>query len=226
MSTPISELPALHTTGTFPELAVYNHGLRMDAVINALTVNGIQSVIDLGCGDGALVKRIISNDLRFERYLGIDSWQERIDTAESDLASAEDWLTFIEGSMTGLETVVDKPGLFRHLGAVVMLETIEHVPRHEVSLIEDGVFNHITPDLVIVSTPDATKRLNEEQLAARGHYFEWDVPEFQDWALNITSRYQDYSVDIEQLTGPTFVRNTQIAVFNRAAQQRVANPVS
>lgn len=117
--------------------------------------------------------------------------------------------------------VVDRKTTRRHLyisrlGAVVLLETIEHVPKNAVKRIEAGVFDHIAPDLVAVTTPDATKRLNQEQLAARGHHFEWNIPEFQEWALDVTSRYPEYSVNIKQLTGPTFVRNTQIAVFTRA----------
>ena len=215
MSVPISELPALHTTGTFPELAVYNHGLRMDAVIDALTVNGIQSVIDLGCGDGALAKKIISSGLKLESYLGIDSWKERISTAQSDLENSTDWLTFREGSMTSLETAIDNPRAFRELGAVVLLETIEHVPRNEVELIEAGVFEYIKPQVAVVTTPDATKRLNDEQLKARGHYFEWDIAEFKNWADTVIHKYPAYSVKVDQLSGPSFVRNSQVAVFKR-----------
>lgn len=217
MSTPISELPALHTTGTFPELAVYNHGLRMDAVIAALANNGIRHMVDLGCGDGALLKRVGTSGLQLATYLGIDTWKDRVNAARLSANLPSGDVELWEGSMTDLESVIENPKTFRQLGAVVLLETIEHVPRHEVSRIESGVFGHIAPNLVVVTTPDATKRLNNEQLAARGHFFEWDIPEFQEWALGITGQYPDYSVDIEQLTGPTFIRNTQVAVFNRAA---------
>lgn len=217
MSTPVSELPALHTTGTFPELAKHNHGLRMDAVIAALTCNGIQRVIDLGCGDGALRNKITASNLHLDGYVGIDNWPDRLDRAQSDSDTLDANTTFLDGSMTDLKNLIKDPKPFRHLGAVVLLETIEHVPGDDVSLIESGVFGYISPDIAVVTTPDATERLNDEQLEARGHFFEWDVPEFEEWAAGVTSQYPEYSVKIDQLSGPTFVRNTQIAVFSRVA---------
>lgn len=209
-------MPALHTTGTFPELAVYNHNLRMESVVAALSSNGIRRVIDLGCGDGAFTKKILNSDVNLDLYVGIDSWLDRLDAAQTDSELVDDRLTFIEGSMTELETAIRNPEPFRPLGAVVLLETIEHVPRDEVGAIEKGVFKHISPKLVVITTPDATARLNKEQLRARGHYFEWDVSEFHEWAKSIVDEYPEYSVNIEQLTGPTFVRNTQVAVFKRS----------
>lgn len=216
MSLSVPELPALHTTGTFPELAIHNHGLRMDAVIAALSCAGIRRVIDIGCGDGALAKKISNSGLLLDAYIGIDTWQDRLDSARTDASTLDMSVEFMEGSMTDLERVIVNPELFRAFGAVVLLETIEHIPRGEVPQMEVGVFDYISPQIVAVTTPDATKRLNEEQLQARGHHFEWDIPEFHNWAVNVTDRYPDYSVNIHQLTGPTFIRNTQIAVFSRA----------
>lgn len=212
---PVSQLPALHTTGTFPELALHNHELRMDAVVTTLVENDVRNVIDLGCGDGALLKKIAYSGLNLDTYLGVDTRQDRLEIAQSDADPSDVEIAFLEGSMTELAKVLTEPEDYRHLGAIVMIEAIEHVPIESVGDIESGVFGHVSPDLVVVTTPDATKRLNDEQLKARGHHFELDIPEFQEWAANVTDQYTDYSVDIQQLGGPTFVRNTQIAAFNR-----------
>jgi 2-polyprenyl-3-methyl-5-hydroxy-6-metoxy-1,4-benzoquinol methylase len=215
MPTPIHELPALYTTGTFPDLAVHNHGLRMEAVINALASNDTRHMIDLGCGDGALVKRIAQSSLQLKTYIGVDTWHDRLEAAGSGLSPDDTHVEFREGSMTDLHNLLHNPAPYRKLGAVVLLETIEHVPRDQVQHIESGVFGHVSPDLVVVTTPDATKRLNTDQLSARGHHFEWDIAEFQEWATDVTERYEDYSFKIAQLSGPTFVRNTQIATFKK-----------
>jgi hypothetical protein len=215
MSTRTNLLPALHTTGTFPELAIYNHSLRIDAVLGALTLNKISNILDLGCGDGALIRKICASGYPLNKYIGIDSWQDRLDSAQTDLETEHNVISFLDGSMTDVEGILDDPKPFQHLGAVVMLESIEHVPRTEVGRIESGVFGYVAPSLVVVTTPDATKRLSQEKLDARGHYFEWDIPEFEEWAIGVTESYPDYSVDISQLTGPSFVRNTQIATFSQ-----------
>ena len=99
MSQPIHELPALYTTGTFPDLAVHNHGLRMDTVINALAENNTNHVIDLGCGDGALLNKITASGLRLETYLGVDTWQDRLEAARACTNPSSIHVEFKEGSM-------------------------------------------------------------------------------------------------------------------------------
>lgn len=215
MSVPVAELPALHTTGSFPELAVKNHQLRMKAVIEILRLQGIKSLIDLGCGDGALAREIADCGLELDNYLGLDPWKSRVESAKEDEVLRGKGFQFTEGSMTDIQSSVPKPLYFRDHGAIILLETIEHVQIEEVPLVQEGVFGYVSPDLVVVTTPDATNRLNEDQLKARGHNFEWDIAELQQWSEDTVSQFPDYSFEITQLGGPSFVRNTQIATFSK-----------
>lgn len=209
-------LPALHTTGSFPPLALQNHELRMTEVIKRLLNHGSRSVIDLGSGEGALLRRIINSTVELDSYLGIEPWTDRVERAKTAELPRAFPIDFIEGSMTKLPSLIKNVTEYTSFGAVILLETIEHVPLTEVEKIEEGVFGHITPPLVVVTTPDATSRLTEAQLKDRGHHFEWDIKEFSGWASAIERLYP-YSATIKQLTGPTFVRNTQIATFTRAS---------
>ncbi len=96
--------------------------------------------------------------------------------------------------------------------AAVMIETIEHVAMSRLPEIERKTIGVIQPSMVVVTTPDATKRLTSEKMLQRGHLFEWDIPEFVDWTSGVCRAYP-YTPEVMQLNGPTFVRGTQIALF-------------
>lgn len=205
-------LPALYTTGTFPPLAVHNHRIRMEAVLGKLTANDIKSIVDIGCGDGAFLDLLL--DRGFDGpILGVDTSQDRLDILEEKHASrvAKGLLKLVCGSMTSLEDVIEKPERSDGL-AVIMIESIEHTPVDTLPQVANGVFGHIQPALAVITTPDATHRLSQEKLDARGHEFEWDPDELAFWAVTTACRY-GYRAEAEQITGPTFVRNTQIATF-------------
>lgn len=218
MSTTVLETgyEALHTTMSFPPVARYNHMLRMRAVALRLRGHEIGPVMDMGCGDGRFIMDCLKKGLNGPFY-GIDNWGERLRIGQDkfDEKGFADRVKFIDGSMTDVSSAMPNVDDFKKSGAVVLLETIEHVPLSEVPNITDGVFGYVNPKLIVITTPDATKRLRDEQLEARGHHFEWDIPEFRDWAESVAAQYPEYNLAIDQLTGPTFYRNTQIATFVR-----------
>lgn len=105
-----------------------------------------------------------------------------------------------------------------HLAAcegVALVESIEHIEEEQIPQLTQDIFGHQRPRLVVVTTPDATKRLSDEKMQQRGHLFEWDIPEFQDWANGVTENFP-YTAEVILLSGPTFIRNTQIGIFYRA----------
>lgn len=65
-------IEALNTTGTFPELAVKNHSIRLETVRSILLNSGVVSVADLGCGDGKLIELLVGEP-SVKRIVGVDS---------------------------------------------------------------------------------------------------------------------------------------------------------
>ncbi len=207
---------ALHTTMTFPPLARYNHMLRMRNVIGVMQQHQVEGLLDIGCGDGRFIRRSLKHGVQGP-VMGIDTWGERLELAQASFSGRLDAsrVRLIEGSMTDIEAAVPDVSALKSTGAVVLLETIEHVPLDLTPRVMSGVLGHVAPKIAIVTTPDATVPLTPEKMLARGHNFEWTIPEFEEWAHGIVEQNPDYSVSIEQITGSTFVRNTQMAVFAR-----------
>jgi 2-polyprenyl-3-methyl-5-hydroxy-6-metoxy-1,4-benzoquinol methylase len=200
---------ALLTTRTFPERAARNHETRLRTVRDILLGNGVNSVLDLGCGDGKFMELLLGEP-SIDRVLGIDNNVERLAVARMKL-----------DSMFGVHKAELAHGSFLDLGevesgfdAAVMIEAIEHIAQEEVSLVERELFEKVQPKLVVITTPNATIRITPEQLAERGHLFEWDIPEFESWASDVASRFP-YQSEIVQLNSPSFVRGTQMAIFKR-----------
>jgi methylase of polypeptide subunit release factors len=57
---------------------------RLDAVLEALKASGAARVLDLGCGEGKLLRRLLS-DHQFSEIVGMDVASRTLDLAESRL---------------------------------------------------------------------------------------------------------------------------------------------
>ena len=202
-------IEALETTGTFPELAVRNHLIRLQTVKDILLKLGVRNVADLGCGDGKLIE-LLADEPSIDRILGVESSESRLDSARERIATryGSHKVKLLASSFLELS------GELNGLDAVVMVESIEHIPEDKVTILADEIFGRQQLKVVVVTTPDATKRLSEEKLQQRGHLFEWDIIEFQNWANDVVMNYP-YTAEITQLSGPTFIRNTQVGIFQR-----------
>lgn len=201
---------ALLTTGTFPEKAVRNHEIRLRAVRDILLDHEVESVLDLGCGDAKLIELLLGEP-GIDKVLGIDHDPRRLTAGRQRIDSLYGGYKteLAHGSFLELdESLAD-------FDAAVLVETIEHIEPEQLPLLERELFGKVQPRLVVVTTPNATKRITLEQMAHRGHFFEWDIPEFENWVEGVSRSYP-YLGEIIQLNGPSFVRGTQIAVFNYA----------
>lgn len=219
MSNMVPTREALMTTGTFPQVAIRNHIFRMDMVMQelrgALPLSGI---LDLGCGDGALIRHISKSNPDDIPLIGIDEWQERIKRARSFDYKGN--VMFLEGSVLDIpNSLKNEEGIFElihNIGAVVLLEVIEHIEPDNVQKVVDGVFGYLQPKTVVITTPDATSlKCSPSRMIEMGHKFEWTGEEFGEWASRVISNYDGYSSRISSVNGPEFVRPTQMATFTR-----------
>jgi ubiquinone/menaquinone biosynthesis C-methylase UbiE len=201
---------ALETTGTFPPLAVENHRIRMERVRQLLLQEGVSSFLDIGCGDGAFIARMQAEP-SIAKITGLDDNDERLGKAKQRLSSLKGFgkVALQNVCMLGIDDE------YAGHDAAVLIETIEHIPPDLVPKLEERLFNKVEPRVVIVTTPDATNRLTEEKMQQRGHLFEWNVPEFEQWVESVTDAYPYYG-EVSYLNGPSFIRGTQIAIFRKA----------
>lgn len=196
------------------------HEQRHGVVLAALRAKGAQHVIDLGCGEGRLVKELLKHR-EFERIVGMDVSSRALEIAARRLRLAtlpplvRARVDLIHGSLTYRD---DRLGGY---DAAVLCEVIEHMDEPRLEAMERVVFEHARPRLAIVTTPNREYNGVWETLAAgsmrhRDHRFEWTRSEFAAWCEGVCERH-GYTVSIQPI-GPEVEglgAPTQMGVFER-----------
>jgi 3' terminal RNA ribose 2'-O-methyltransferase Hen1 len=194
------------------------HDLRLDTVAETLKTHRASSILDLGCGEGKLLRRLIK-DQAFRRIIGIDASVATLEKARRKLRldQAGDAMAERVNLMLGSLTYGDRR--WHGFDAATLVEVIEHIEPHRLSALALSLFGDARPDLVIVTTPNREynalfENLENGRLRHPDHRFEWTRAEFQAWGDAVASDYRydvSYSplgpVD-EALGGPS-----QMAVF-------------
>ena len=195
---------------------------RRDSVLAALKDVGAKRVLDLGCGDGALLRALLA-DRFFTEIVGVDVSARALQYAERKLRLDRQpelvarRLTLKQGSLTYTDSAL------KGYDAAVLMEVIEHVDPPRLGALEHAVFGSARPAAVIVTTPNAEYNVLYETLETgrmrhRDHRFEWTRAQFADWAQRVGEAY-GYAVgyrsigDVDPVHGPS----TQMAVFTDAA---------
>jgi small RNA 2'-O-methyltransferase len=194
------------------------HHERLEAVARLLLREGAATVLDLGCGSGALLLRL-SRETAFRRLTGIDPSLPALREAERLLGEARQGGARIElrhGS------ALSNAGAWPPSDAAVLVETIEHLPPKELSRLETALLAELRPRLVVITTPNrdcnALLGVPEGELRHPDHRFEWGRAKFEAWARGLALRH-GYEAAFEGV-GPGDAwrgRATQIAILRLAA---------
>ncbi|MFC9997042.1 3' terminal RNA ribose 2'-O-methyltransferase Hen1 [Nocardia sp. NPDC127526] len=198
-----------------PSLAV----LRRAAVVQALREVGASRVLDLGCGEGALLRELVA-ERSFAEIVGVDVSMRSLHIAKRRLRRLPEWqarrVTVRQGALTYTDASL------RGYDAAVLMEVIEHVDEPRLQALGHAVFGAAAPGAVIVTTPNGEYNSLYEGMAAGAfrhadHRFEWSRAEFARWAEGVCEQY-GYAVRIEPV-GPVHAElgaSTQMAVFTKS----------
>jgi 3' terminal RNA ribose 2'-O-methyltransferase Hen1 len=210
---PSVESPAIERT---PSL----HDQRLQAVLSVIRDTGAKRVVDLGCGEGKLLKLLLS-EKQFDTILGMDvSWRS-LETAKERLRldglpeRQRGRIELIQGSLTYRDQRLNG------FEAAAIVEVIEHLDAARLATFERIVFEFARPTHVVLTTPNAEYNTVFETLPAGefrhgDHRFEWKRPEFEGWANGVAERF-GYGVRFEPV-GPVDAERgapTQMAVFTQ-----------
>jgi 3' terminal RNA ribose 2'-O-methyltransferase Hen1 len=193
---------------------------RLAAVIDQVNAAGGRRVVDLGCGAGKLVQRLL-RDTKAEQILGVDVSYRALEVGARRLhldtmaPRQRARVELVQGALTYRDRRLEG------FDVATIVEVIEHLDPMRMEAFERSLFAYARPGTVIVTTPNVEYNALFETLPAgslrhRDHRFEWTRAEFGEWAGGVASRY-GYRVEyhgIGQVDG-THGTPTQMAVFRR-----------
>ncbi|MCC6165234.1 MAG: 3' terminal RNA ribose 2'-O-methyltransferase Hen1 [Acidobacteria bacterium] len=193
---------------------------RLDAVVEVLKSSGATRVLDLGCGEGKLLRRLLA-DHQLAEIVGMDVSGRVLDMAESRLKldrlapTQRARIRLMHGSL------MYRDARLSGFDAASVVEVVEHLDPPRLHAFERVLFEAARPSTIALTTPNAEYNVKWPSLPAgrfrhQDHRFEWTRVEFQGWATDVASRH-GYAVtfqpvgDEDREVGPP----TQMAVFTR-----------
>lgn len=191
---------------------------RLGTVLAVLKAGGAASVLDLGCGEGRLLGRLLK-DRQFTRIVGMDVSHRAIGMAADNLhydrlpPLQRQRIELVHGSL------MYRDERLAGFDAAAVVEVVEHLDPPRLAAFERVLFECAKPRRVVVTTPNREYNVKWESLAAgeyrhRDHRFEWTRAEFQGWGQRIAQRF-GYRVGFLPV-GPEDVAlgaPTQLALF-------------
>jgi 3' terminal RNA ribose 2'-O-methyltransferase Hen1 len=196
---------------------------RLGAVLAAIRASGARRVLDLGCGEGKLLRELLK-DKQFEEIVGMDVSIRSLETARDRLKldrmpeRQAARIKLIHGSL------IYRDRRLEGFDAAAVVEVVEHLDPPRLAAFEHALFEFARPGTIVLTTPNREYNVRWENVGAEklrhpDHRFEWTRHEFQSWAEEVTGRHR-YTVRFlsvgpvdESLGSPT-----QMAVFRRLAE--------
>ena len=194
---------------------------RLGSVMAALRASGANRVLDLGCGEGKLIRELLK-EKQFEEIVGMDVSIRSLEMAQRRLklerlpTKQAERVKLIHGSLMYRDQRLEG------FDAASVVEVVEHLDPPRLSAFERVLFEFAKPRTVVLTTPNREYNVKWATLEA-GHFrhpdhrFEWTRQEFQDWAMGIAARF-GYTVRFvgvglvdEKVGAPT-----QMAIFGAA----------
>lgn len=204
-----------------------NH-MRLEAVEQRVISSGAERVIDLGCGEGKLLRRLLKH-WQFKEIIGVDVAVRTLELAAKRLKL--DSLPSLQASRIKLihGSLMYRDSRFENFDCAAIVEVIEHLDPPRLSAFERVVFRHARPKTVIITTPNSEYNVMWPSLPAgkfrhSDHRFEWTREQFQLWCQSIADRF-GYQFDISPI-GPVDEKvgsPTQMASFQIIPQENVVD---
>jgi 3' terminal RNA ribose 2'-O-methyltransferase Hen1 len=193
---------------------------RLGAVVAALKASEAKRVLDLGCGEGKLLKALLA-EKQFEEIAGVDVSSRTLERAAERLrleqlpTKQRERVRLLQGALTYRDRRL------QGFDAAAVVEVVEHLDPPRLDSFARALFECARPQTVVMTTPNSEYNVRFENLPAgtlrhKDHRFEWTRAEFQQWTDGVAGRF-GYAVRRAPI-GPndlTVGAPTQMAIFTR-----------
>jgi 3' terminal RNA ribose 2'-O-methyltransferase Hen1 len=196
------------------------HDQRLDLVATVLHDSGVRRVVDLGCGDGKLLKRLLA-DPQFTEIVGMDVDSRSLAIARERLdldrlpPRQRERIQLLHGSL------LYRDRRLAGYDAAAVVEVVEHLDPPRLAAFERAVFEFARPGTVVITTPNREYNVRWPALPAgrfrhRDHRFEWTWGEFRVWAVAVAAQF-GYNVRFLPVgeEDPEVGAPTQMGIFSR-----------
>jgi len=200
------------------------HEQRLQAVKGVLLECGAKRVLDLGCGEGRLLRALIK-EKQFEEILGSDVSHRSLEIAtermerlppiqKARIQLLQSALTYRDARLFGFD-------------AAAIVEVIEHLDAARLDAFARAVWEFARPATIVLTTPNIEYNGQWETLPAgklrhKDHRFEWTRAEFETWSRETAKRF-GYEVRFAPI-GPEAEgvgAPSQMGIFTRASEDEV-----
>lgn len=175
------------------------HDKRINLVAEKIIESGANRILDLGCGEGKLIKQLLKQK-QITEIVGMDVSYNELIKAKERLKYEEmppkqkERINLFQGSLTY------KDKRLEGFDAAAVVEVIEHLDLNRLKSFERVLFEFAKPKLIIITTPNQEynimwNKLEAEDKRHSDHRFEWTRKEFSDWSQHISKTF-NYKVEI------------------------------
>jgi 3' terminal RNA ribose 2'-O-methyltransferase Hen1 len=191
---------------------------RIGVVLAALRAANAKRILDLGCGEGHLIRELMK-DKQFEQIVGLDVSIRSLEIASDKLrldrlpTHQKDRVKLLHGSLMYRDRRLEG------FDAAAVVEVIEHLDQPRLAAFERVLFECARPGTIVLTTPNREYNALFENLPAgkfrhSDHRFEWTRLEFQIWAKAVAQRF-GYNVRFLPVgsENPNFGPPTQMAIL-------------
>ncbi len=200
------------------------HYKRLKVVAEELVASGAKSVVDLGCGEGKLLRMLLQGK-QFARILGMDVSFRELEKASQRLRFDEmapkqkERIELVQGALTYRDKRLSG------FDSAAIVEVIEHLEPNRLKAFERVVFEFARPKTIVLTTPNKEynvlfEKMEADQMRHADHRFEWTREEFESWAKQVATRFT-YKVafkpigDVDENVGAP----SQMAIFSLAENE-------